>query len=108
MTVPWRAMFAYLTHEKATGDETLGHHSPMRRVASPSRHLHRDSTRTRASAKALALSAAGPQHAAPGVASLLPPPVRRQRSSASCRRSSTAVGPGRTRGRGRCLLRGRC
>jgi hypothetical protein len=33
MTVPWRAMFAYLTHEKATGDETLGHHSPMRRVA---------------------------------------------------------------------------
>ncbi len=33
MTVPWRAMFAYLTHEKATGDETLGQHSPMRRVA---------------------------------------------------------------------------
>ena len=33
MTVPWRAMFAWLTHEKATGDETLGHHSPMRRVA---------------------------------------------------------------------------
>ncbi len=33
MTVPWRAMFAYLTHEKATSDETLGQHSPMRRVA---------------------------------------------------------------------------
>lgn len=33
MTVPWRAMFAYLTHEKATGDETLGQRSPMRRVA---------------------------------------------------------------------------
>ena len=33
LTVPWRAMFAWLTHEKATSDETLGHHSPMRRVA---------------------------------------------------------------------------
>jgi len=33
LTVPWRAMFAWLTHEKATVDETLGHHSPMRRVA---------------------------------------------------------------------------
>ena len=33
LTVPWRAMFAWLTHEKATTDETLGHHSPMRRVA---------------------------------------------------------------------------
>jgi hypothetical protein len=33
MTVPWRAMFAWLTHEKAMGDETLGHHSPIRRVA---------------------------------------------------------------------------
>ena len=33
LTVPWRAMFAWLTHEKATGDETLGVHSPMRRVA---------------------------------------------------------------------------
>ncbi|MEX2293593.1 MAG: hypothetical protein WD691_07365 [Acidimicrobiales bacterium] len=33
MTVPWRALFAYVTHEKATGDETLGNHSPMRRVA---------------------------------------------------------------------------
>lgn len=33
MTVPWRAVFAWLTHEKAATDETLGHHSPMRRVA---------------------------------------------------------------------------
>lgn len=33
MTIPWRALFAWLTHEKATRDETLGHHSPMRRVA---------------------------------------------------------------------------
>ena len=33
LTVPWRAMFAWLTHEKAAGDETLGVHSPMRRVA---------------------------------------------------------------------------
>lgn len=33
MTVPWRALFAYVTHEKATGDETLGSHSSMRRVA---------------------------------------------------------------------------
>jgi hypothetical protein len=24
MTVPWRAMFAYLTHDRATSDETLG------------------------------------------------------------------------------------
>ena len=29
MTVPWRAVFGYLTHDRATGDETLGHHSPM-------------------------------------------------------------------------------
>jgi hypothetical protein len=27
MTVPWRALFAYLTHDRATGDETLGEHS---------------------------------------------------------------------------------
>ena len=33
MTVPWRAAFAWLTHEKPLGEETLGHHSPMRRVA---------------------------------------------------------------------------
>ena len=29
MTVPWRAVFGYLTHDRAAGDETLGHHSPM-------------------------------------------------------------------------------
>lgn len=33
LTVPWRAMFAWLTHEKATADETLGVHSPIRRAA---------------------------------------------------------------------------
>jgi hypothetical protein len=29
MTVPWRAVFGYLTHDRATGDETLGRRSPM-------------------------------------------------------------------------------
>jgi hypothetical protein len=29
MTVPWRAVFGYLTHDRATGDETLGQHTPM-------------------------------------------------------------------------------
>ncbi len=29
MTVPWRAVFGYLTHDRATGDETLGSRSPM-------------------------------------------------------------------------------
>jgi len=29
MTVPWRAVFGYLTHDRAASDETLGHHSPM-------------------------------------------------------------------------------
>ena len=29
MTVPWRAVFGFLTHDRATGDETLGQHSPM-------------------------------------------------------------------------------
>lgn len=29
MTVPWRAVFGYLTHDRATGDETLGHRTPM-------------------------------------------------------------------------------
>ena len=29
MTVPWRACFGYLTHDRAAGDETLGHHSPV-------------------------------------------------------------------------------
>jgi hypothetical protein len=32
LTVPWRAVFSWITHEKAI-DESLGHHSPMRRVA---------------------------------------------------------------------------
>ena len=29
MTVPWRAVFGYLTHDRATGDETLGSRSPV-------------------------------------------------------------------------------
>ncbi len=29
MTVPWRAVFGYLTHDRATSDETLGSRSPM-------------------------------------------------------------------------------
>ncbi len=29
MTVPWRAVFGYLTHDRAASDETLGHRSPM-------------------------------------------------------------------------------
>lgn len=33
MTVPWRAVFGWLTHERATGDETLGEHAPLRRAA---------------------------------------------------------------------------
>ena len=34
MTVPWRAMFAYLTHDRATSDETLGEHgTPIVRAA---------------------------------------------------------------------------
>jgi hypothetical protein len=34
MTVPWRAIFTYLTHDRAMADETLGHHSPiLRKVA---------------------------------------------------------------------------
>ena len=28
LTVPWRALFAVLTHDRATGDETLGDHGP--------------------------------------------------------------------------------
>ncbi len=31
-TVPWRAMFGWLTHERATMDETLGDHT-LRRAA---------------------------------------------------------------------------
>ena len=33
MTVPWRALFTYLTHDRAMADETLGTHLPMRKVA---------------------------------------------------------------------------
>jgi hypothetical protein len=27
LTVPWRAVFGWLTHDRATGDESLGHHT---------------------------------------------------------------------------------
>jgi hypothetical protein len=30
MTVPWRAMFGYLTHDRAASDETLGEHGSLR------------------------------------------------------------------------------
>lgn len=30
MTVTWRAVFGYLTHDKAASDETLGEHKVMR------------------------------------------------------------------------------
>jgi hypothetical protein len=33
MTVPWRALFGYLTHDRATKDETLGEHLSIRRAA---------------------------------------------------------------------------
>lgn len=33
MTVPWRALFGFLTHEQATRDETLGEHTTLRRAA---------------------------------------------------------------------------
>ena len=33
MTVPWRALFGYLTHDRATADETLGDHAPNVRAA---------------------------------------------------------------------------
>ena len=32
-TVPWRAIFSYVTHDRAMSDETLGHHMPLRKVA---------------------------------------------------------------------------
>lgn len=32
-TVPWRAAFAWITHDRAQSDETLGNHMPMRKVA---------------------------------------------------------------------------
>jgi hypothetical protein len=33
MTVPWRAVFGYLTHDRAAGDETLGAHGTLRSAA---------------------------------------------------------------------------
>jgi hypothetical protein len=33
MTVAWRAVFAYLTHDRATLDESLGEHRPLRKAA---------------------------------------------------------------------------
>jgi len=34
LTVPWRALFAVLTHDRATGDESLGDHgTPIVRAA---------------------------------------------------------------------------
>ena len=33
MTSCWRAVFGYLTHDRATRDETLGEHRPLRRAA---------------------------------------------------------------------------
>ena len=33
MTVPWRAVFAYLTHDRARADETLGEQAPSVRAA---------------------------------------------------------------------------
>ena len=33
LTVPWRAMFSWLTHDKATMDETLGEHHKLRSAA---------------------------------------------------------------------------
>jgi hypothetical protein len=33
VTVAWRAVFAYLTHDQATRDETLGEHTTLHRAA---------------------------------------------------------------------------
>jgi len=33
LTVPWRALFSYLTHDQAERDETLGEHRPVARAA---------------------------------------------------------------------------
>ena len=34
LTVPWRALFGFLTHDRATGDEVLGEHgTPIVRAA---------------------------------------------------------------------------
>jgi len=32
LTVPWRALFSFLTHDHATRDETLGERQPLRRA----------------------------------------------------------------------------
>jgi hypothetical protein len=32
-TVAWRALFVYLTHDRAEGDETLGVHTGLRKAA---------------------------------------------------------------------------
>jgi hypothetical protein len=32
-TVAWRAVFGYLTHDRATQDETLGQHRELKKVA---------------------------------------------------------------------------
>lgn len=32
-TIAWRALFAYLTHDRAEGDETLGVHTGLHRAA---------------------------------------------------------------------------
>jgi hypothetical protein len=33
MTVAWRAVFAYLTHDRAERDESLGEHRTLRKAA---------------------------------------------------------------------------
>ena len=33
LTVAWRALFGYITHDRAEGDETLGVHTGIRRAA---------------------------------------------------------------------------
>jgi len=33
MSVPWRALFGWLTHDRAMADETLGEHTPKVRAA---------------------------------------------------------------------------
>ena len=33
ITVAWRAVFGYLTHDRATRDETLGEHTQLHRAA---------------------------------------------------------------------------
>ena len=33
LTVPWRAAFSFITHDRAQSDETLGQRMPIRKVA---------------------------------------------------------------------------